>query len=173
MKLLSKSLAVAAVLGSSFLSSAAYAADTKIGVVNVQAIFQSLPQTQAVEGSIREEFKDDLQEVARLEKDIKYYLEKQQRDEATMSEKEKKDLQDKLLSLRDEYTGKAKPLQENIQRRQGEERNKILGLIKQSIDTYAAKEKFDLVLNVNAVAYAKDQNIDISSKISEQVSKIK
>ncbi|WP_438864182.1 OmpH family outer membrane protein [Neptunicella sp.] len=172
MKSLTKSLAVAAVLGTSMLSSAAYAAD-KIGLVNVQAVFQSLPQTQAVEGTIREEFKDALQDVARMEKDIKYYLEKQQRDEATMSDAEKKELQTKLVSLRDEYTAKAKPLQEDIQRRQGEERNKILGLIKQAIDSYAAKEKFDLILNANAVAYVKNESIDISGQITDQVSKIK
>ncbi|WP_416305665.1 OmpH family outer membrane protein [Neptunicella sp. SCSIO 80796] len=172
MKSLTKSLAVAAIMGTSMLSSAAYAAE-KIGLVNVQAVFQSLPQTQAVEGTIREEFKDALQDVARMEKDIKYYLEKQQRDEATMSDAEKKELQTKLVALRDEYTSKAKPLQEDIQRRQGEERNKILGLIKQAIDSYAAKENFDLILNANAVAYVKNQSVDISGQITDQVSKIK
>ncbi|MDN4500939.1 OmpH family outer membrane protein [Alteromonadaceae bacterium BrNp21-10] len=172
MKTLIKTLAVTAALSTSVLSSATFAAE-KIGVVNVQGIFQSLPQTAAVEGVIREEFKDALQDVARLEKDIKYYIEKQQRDAATMSEAEKKDLESKMMALRDEYTGKAKPLQDSIQNRQNEERNKILGLIKQTIDAVAAKEDYDMILNANAITYLKDESADISAKVADQVSKIK
>ncbi|MBT1065705.1 OmpH family outer membrane protein [Bowmanella sp. Y26] len=172
MKSLNKSALTAAILATSMMSTAAMAAQ-KVGFVNVQGVFQSLPQAAQIQESIRTEFKDQFEEVARLEKDIKYYLEKQQRDAATMSDKEKKELETKLISLRDDYQAKVQPLQQNAQRRQMEERNKILGLIKQSIDSIAAKEKYDLVLNAEAVLYTADEKNDLSQQVIDQVSKIK
>ena len=162
----------AAILGTAMMSSAAMA-EQKLGFVNVQGVFQALPQAAQIQETIRTEFKDQFDEVARLEKDIKYYLEKQQRDAATMSDKEKKELETKLISLRDDYQAKAQPLQQNAQRRQMEERNKILGLIKQDIDSIAAKDKYDLVINAEAVLYTADEKHDLSKQVIDQVSKIK
>lgn len=166
-----KGVLAAAVLGTSMLSSAAMAAQ-KIGVVNVQGIFQSLPQAAVIQENIRNEFKDQIEEIGRMEKDIKYYMEKRERDAATMSDAERKELEDKLISLRDEYAGKTQPLQQQIQTRQGEERDKLLGLIKQAIDGIAEKENYDLILNSNAVAYMAETN-NLSQQVVDQVSKIK
>ncbi|GGD56851.1 OmpH family outer membrane protein [Lacimicrobium alkaliphilum] len=166
-----KGVLAAAVLGTSMLSSAAMAAQ-KIGVVNVQGVFQSLPQAAVIQENIRNEFKDQIEEIGRMEKDIKYYMEKRERDAATMSDAERKELEDKLISLRDEYAGKTQPLQQQIQTRQGEERDKLLGLIKQAIDGIAEKENYDLVLNSNAVAYMAEAN-NLSQQVVDQVSKIK
>lgn len=166
-----KGVLAAAVLGTSVLSSAAMAAQ-KIGVVNVQGIFQSLPQAAVIQENIRNEFKDQIEEIGRMEKDIKYYMEKRERDAATMSEAELKELEGKLISLRDEYTSKTQPLQQQIQARQGEERDKLLGLIKQAIDGVAEKGNYDLVLNSNAVAYMAEAD-NLSQQVVDQVSKIK
>ncbi len=148
-------------------------AEQKIGVVNVQGIFQSVPQAAVIQQTIAAEFKDRIEDVNRLEKDIKYYLEKQQRDAATMSATEKGDLDKQILDLRTEYQSKAQPLQQEVQRRQGEERNKVLELIKVAIDDVAAKGDYDLVIDGNAVTYLKDESIDLSREVIDQVSKIK
>ena len=170
MKTFSKSLIATALLSTAMLSSVAMA-EQKIGAVNVQGVFQAMPQATAIQQAIAAEFKDQTEEINRLEKDIKYYLEKNQRDAATMSAKEKKELEDKIIALREEYTNKAQPLQQQIQNRLKEEQNKLLGLIKQSIDAVAAKGKYDVILNANAVAFINEDH-DISKLVLEQVSKI-
>ncbi|MFT5837855.1 MAG: outer membrane protein [Flavobacteriales bacterium] len=170
MKKFTKSIIAGALLTSAMASSAVFA-EQKIGAVNVQGIFQAMPQAASIQESIAAEFKDKTEEVSRLEKDIKYYLEKNQRDAATMSAKEKTELETKILALREEYTGKAQPLQQEIQKRLQEEQNKLLGLIKQSIDAVAAKEKYDVILNANSVAYINPDN-DISKMVLDQVAKI-
>ena len=124
MKKFTKSLIAGALLTTALTSSAAFAAQ-KIGAVNVQGIFQSMPQAAGIQEAIAAEFKDKTEEVSRLEKDIKYYLEKNQRDAATMSAKEKTELEGKIIALREEYTGKAQPLQQEIQKRLQEEQNKL------------------------------------------------
>ena len=170
MKKFTKSLIAGALLTTAMASSAVFA-EQKIGAVNVQGIFQAMPQAASIQESIAAEFKDKTEEVSRLEKDIKYYLEKNQRDAATMSAKEKTELENKIIALREEYTGKAQPLQKDIQARLQEEQNKLLGLIKQGIDTVAAKEKYDVILNANSVAYINPDN-DISKMVLDQVAKI-
>ena len=153
------------------MTSTSVFAEQKIGAVNVQGVFQAMPQAADIQETIAAQFKDKTEEVSRLEKDIKYYLEKNQRDAATMSEKEKTELEGKIIALREEYTAKAQPLQKEIQARLQEEQNKLLGLIKQGIDAVASKGKYDVILNSNSVAFINPDN-DISQLVLEQVGKI-
>ncbi|AGH46199.1 OmpH family outer membrane protein [Paraglaciecola psychrophila] len=170
MKKFTKSLIAGALITTAMASSAVFA-EQKIGAVNVQGIFQAMPQAASIQENIAAQFKDKTEEVSRLEKDIKYYLEKNQRDAATMSAKEKTELEGKIIALREEYTAKAQPLQQEIQARLKEEQNKLLGLIKQGIDAVAAKEKYDVILNANSVAFINPDN-DISKSVLEQIAKI-
>jgi len=153
------------------MASTSVFAEQKIGAVNVQGVFQAMPQAAGIQETIAAQFKDKTEEVSRLEKDIKYYLEKNQRDAATMSAKEKTELEGKIIALREEYTAKAQPLQQEIQKRLQEEQNKLLGLIKQGIDAVASKEKYDVILNSNSVAFINPGN-DISKLVLEQIGKI-
>ena len=170
MKKFTKSLIAGALLTSAMASSAVFA-EQKIGAVNVQGIFQALPQAASIQEALAAEFKDKTEEVSRLEKDIRYYLEKEQRDAATMSAKEKTELEGKILALRKEYSGKAEPLEQEFKKRLQEEQNKLIVLIRKGIATVVAKEKYDVILNVNAVAFINPDN-DISKLVLDQVGKI-
>ena len=168
MKQLVKHIVAGAMLGSALMSTSVMA-EQKVAVVDVQGIFQAMPQAAEIQNAIQMEFKDQIEEVNQLQRDGQFYAERLQRDAATMSEQEKKDLEQKILAVREELTKKGQPLQQNIQRRSNEERNKLLGLIKQAIDSVAAKEGYDLVLNAGAVAFAKDE-YDLSEQVLKQVS---
>ena len=170
MKDFTKNLIAGALLTTAMASTSVFA-EQKIGAVNVQGVFQAMPQAADIQETIAAQFKDKTEEVSRLEKDIKYYLEKNQRDAATMSEKEKAELEGKIIALREEDTAKAQPLQKVIQARLQEEQNKLLGLIKQGIDAVASKGKYDVILNSNSVAFINPDN-DISQLVLEQVGKI-
>lgn len=171
MKNLTKSLFTAAVLSGAMFSSAAMA-EQKIGVVNVEGIFQQMPQAVLAQQDIAKEFKDRQDEVKSLQEDIKYQINKRQREAATMSEDQIKELETNILKMREEYNAKAQPLQQEIQARSTEARNKLIGLIQQSIQTVAANGDFDLVLQGQAAVFSKPE-FDLSEKVLEQVSKIK
>ena len=171
MKTVMKNLLTTAVAGSMLMSSAVWA-QQKLGVVDVQAVFQAMPQAAEISEKIQLEFKDQIEEVNQLQRDGQFYAERLQRDAATMSEKERQELQQKMVDVRDKLAEKGQPLQQNIQRRSNEERNKLLALIKQAIDAVAAKEGYDMILNSSSVTFAKDQ-LDLSEKVLQQVNKIK
>lgn len=168
MKYLAKTLAAGSILGSALMSSAAMAAE-KVGYVDIQGIIQAMPQTAAMQQAIADEFKDQRQEVQTLQEDLKYQVEKLQRESATMSQAQKEELETKILDMRNEFQNKAQPLQQNIQRRSAEEQNKLLVLINDAIQKVAASEKIDMIVERKAVLFAKPE-LDLSEAVLKQVS---
>jgi outer membrane protein len=124
-----------------------------------------------IQANINAEFKDQIEEVQQLQRDVAFYTEQLQRESATMSDAQITELQEKIIGLREEYAAKGQPLQQNLQRRAGEERNKLLALIKQAIDKIAADENYDLILNAGSASFAK-QELDLSADVLEQVRKL-
>ncbi|MBT0585005.1 OmpH family outer membrane protein [Alteromonas oceanisediminis] len=170
MKQFAKHMIATALLSTAVIATPAVA-EQKIGIVDVQAIFQAMPQAAEISESINAEFKDQIEEVTQLQRDVQFFSERLQRDAATMSEAEKNELQQKIITAREQYTAKGQPLQQTIQRRSNEERNKLLGLIKQSIDNVAAQGNYDLILNANAASFAKP-DLDVSAQVLDSVSKL-
>jgi len=166
-----KTITCAAVASSLLLATSAMAADQKIGVVNFQEVMGKIPQTATIMQSLEAEFKDDKAVLAQLQKDIQYYQEKQQRDGSLMSAKEKEDLKAQVTTLIQDYQTKGKAFQQATGLRKNEETNKIVALVRQAIDNIAAKEKYDLVLEQQAVVFSKPET-SITDKVVEQVSKL-
>lgn len=148
------------------------AKEMKIAVVDVQAVAAKIPQTTAMQETLKKEFSERIEAVGKLEKDIGFNIEKLRRDGPTMSEKQQEELKTTVTNQRKQYEELARPLDEEMRTRQAEERNKVLALIKTAIDVVAEREKIDLVLNSGAAVYAKP-DLDISEAVSAQVSKAK
>ncbi|WNC73707.1 OmpH family outer membrane protein [Thalassotalea psychrophila] len=172
MKTLIKSVAFTAAAASMLFAGTSLAADQKIATVNVQQVIGQLPQMADIQQKITAEFKEQIDGLKKMEGDIKYKIEKRQRDEAILSKKEIEALEAEITALRQEYAGKAQPLQQALKRREQEEQQKILLLVKDAVDSVAEKEGYDLVIQQSAVAFAKP-DFDISAKVVEQASKTK
>ena len=121
------------------------AKEMKIAFVDVQAVAAQIPQSAAMQETIKNEFAQRIETVGKLEKDINFNIEKLRRDGPTMSEKQQEELKTALTTQRQQYEQLARPLDEEIRTRQAEERNKVLALIKAAIDVVAEREKFDMV----------------------------
>ncbi|WP_259366548.1 MULTISPECIES: OmpH family outer membrane protein [unclassified Colwellia] len=171
MKKFIKTVTYSAVASSLLLASSVMAADQKIAVVNFQEVMSKIPQTATVMQGLEVEFKDDKAVLAQLEKDIKYYQEKKQRDASLMSAKDIEELDAQIGTLYQDYQAKGKAFQQATGLRKNEETNKIVALVRQAIDNIAAKEKYDLVLEQQAVVFSKP-DATITNKVVEQVSKL-
>ncbi|MDT0593704.1 OmpH family outer membrane protein [Glaciecola petra] len=169
MKSLIRVLSLAVLFTVATMSTAANA-EQKIGVVNVQAVLANLPQVATIEQNINAEFADQMQEVQRLRADGNFLVEKLQREEATMSEAQIKELQAQINDIGQQLQQKGQPLQQNMQRRSQEERDKLLGLIGQAIQAIADSGKYDLILNATAVPFAGEE-FNITQEVLDRVSK--
>ncbi|WP_341503497.1 OmpH family outer membrane protein [Gallaecimonas sp. GXIMD4217] len=146
------------------------AAEGKIAVVDMGRIFQALPQREMVESKLKAEFADRIEAVRKLEEEMQGLAEKARRDGAIMTDDQKKELSRKMESLQADYQLKRKAMDEDMRKRQGDERNMLLEKIQTAINEVAASGNYDVVLQRNAVAYIKS-DVDISAKVIDKVSK--
>ncbi len=164
-KMFNRAMMVLVLLGAPIAAQA-----EKIAVVDMQAVFEQLPQREEVSKTLKTEFGDRVAGVQKMQEELRGMLEKQQRDAALMSETQKTEMLRKMESLKAELQLKGKALDEDMRRRNGEEQNKLLVKVQKAISAIAEKEQYDVVLQRGAVIYVKPAS-DISSKVVEALSK--
>ncbi len=164
-KMFNRAMMVLVLLGAPLAAQA-----EKIAVVDMQAVFEQLPQREAVNKTLKAEFGDRVAAVQKMQDELRDMLEKQQRDAALMSDAQKTELVRKMESIKAELQLKGKALDEDMRRRNGEEQNKLLVEVQKTINEIAEKEQYDVVLQRGAVIYVKPTS-DISSKVVDALSK--
>ena len=164
-KMFNRAMMVLVLLGAPIAAQA-----EKIAVVDMQAVFEQLPQREEVSKTLKTEFGDRVAGVQKMQDELRGMLEKQQRDAALMSETQKTEMLRQMESLKAELQLKGKALDEDMRRRNGEEQNKLLVKVQKAISDIAEKEQYDVVLQRGAVIYVKPTS-DISSKVVEALSK--
>lgn len=155
MKVLMKTTIAALLLSTAMFANAAEA-QQKIGVVNFQGVFQNLPQARALESTIQEEFKARIEEVQGIEDKLNEMREKQQRDASIMSNNEKVQLGRDFELQESAYQLKVRALREDMNRRLGEERDKLMMEIARAAQSLAQEMQYDLVVQATAVAYVSE-----------------
>ncbi|MGX5914341.1 OmpH family outer membrane protein [Aliidiomarina sp. Khilg15.8] len=171
MKKLLKSLFLATALTGLTLgmSATASAQENKIAVVDVGAIFQQLPQREEISQGLQREFRDRIERMQEAEQELNQLRERIQRDESIMSEDERNQAMAEFQQRAGEAQQRGEELNEEMRRRQNEERDRILRRIQSVIADIASEEGYDLVLEANAIAYAAD-SYDISEQVIEAMS---
>lgn len=168
MNTLLKSLTLATLLSVSVFANTAEA-QQKIGVVNFQLVFQNLPETQMIESTVQAKMKAQNDELRSLETQMTKLGEDFQRDQATLSNREKVEIQRKMEVLEATYKLKGQAFNEDAQRYMQQERNLVLAKIAREAEAVAKAENFDVVLDATTVIYAAEA-IDLSDKL---ISKLK
>ncbi|CDL82186.1 molecular chaperone Skp [Xenorhabdus szentirmaii] len=163
-----KKVLCAASLGMALAFSVGAQAADKIAVVNIAEVFQQLPARAAVAKQLENEFKGRASELQGMESDLQAKIQKLQRDGSTMKASEREKLEKEVVAKRDEFAQKAQAFDIDNQRRQMEERNKILTRIHDSVKVVAGQKGYDLVLDANTVAYSASGK-DITAEVLKQV----
>jgi outer membrane protein len=151
------------VLTSSLFANAAEAAQ-KIGYVNTIQVFQELPQREAVLQKLQEEFKDKAAELQAIQAEAAKKMEKLQRDGELLGTEEVEKLRIEIGQLDSNYKIKGQALEKASQRRESEEKQKLFKLIQDAVKTVAEKEGYDIIIDIQAVGYAKPE-FDISENV--------
>lgn len=158
----------AAGLGLAFAISDVVQAADKIAVVNISSIFQQSPQRAVVAKQLENEFKIRATELQSMESDLQTKMQRLQRDGSTMKTSERSSLENLVMAQRENFSNKAQAFEQDNNRRQTEERNKILSRIQDAVKSVAIKEGYDVVIDTNAVAYASNTK-DITADVLKWV----
>ncbi|AFP85309.1 molecular chaperone Skp [secondary endosymbiont of Ctenarytaina eucalypti] len=158
----------AAFLCLTFAASAIAESADKIAVVNVSSIFQKLPQRALVSKQLENEFKGRATELQSMERALQTEIQRLQRDGLTMTASERSSLEMSVMAQRETFSNAAQAFEQDNRRRQTEERNKILIRIHDTVKSVATKKGYDVVIDTNAIAYARNAK-DITSDVLKQV----
>ena len=155
-------------MGSSFAAQA----ETKIAVINIAEVFQQLPQRDALQKTLKDEFEVRVQEVRGLESEMQRLYEKREKDGELLGQQEVTKITRQLETMQAEYKLKRKNLEEDQRRRGAEEQQKLMVKVQNAVVEVSKSEGYDLVLPLDATAYAAD-SLDITKLVIQQVSKSK
>lgn len=171
MKTILKTTALS-ILAALMMGTSASALAHKVGIVDMQSIYQQIPQMAKIEQQLQTEFAERRQELEKLQGDIRFEAEKYKREGATMSEEQKTSLEGKIRDMQKQLAEKGRPLEQEIKARQNQELAKVQKLIIETIESVAKKGKFDEVkVKETTIYFNPDKVTDLSSKVVEAVSK--
>ncbi|PMH36324.1 molecular chaperone [Vibrio sp. 10N.286.49.C2] len=155
------------ILTSSLFANAAEAAQ-KIGYVNTLQVFQALPQREAVLQKLQNEFKDKAAELQAIQADAAKKMEKLQRDGELLGSEEVEKLRIEIGQLDSKYKIKGQALEKASQRREAEEKQKLFKVIQEAVEKVAKKEGYDMIIDIQAVGYAKE-DFNISQNVIDSL----
>ncbi|MGB5444090.1 MAG: OmpH family outer membrane protein [Psychromonas sp.] len=145
-------------------------AEQKIAVVYPSKIMQESPQREQIIKKLDSEFKSRYQALQSLEKEIKKLDTTLQRDGELMGKDKVTEMKRQAEAKLSDYKLKRKAFEEDNRRRQVEEQQKAVAVLRAVIDKIAAKEGYDLILNGEQIVFAKPA-YDISDRVIKEISK--
>ncbi|EGU40563.1 chaperone protein skp [Vibrio scophthalmi LMG 19158] len=151
------------VMTSSLFANAAEAAQ-KIGYINTAQVFQALPQREVVLQKMQEEFKDKADELKAIQAEAKTKIEKLKRDGELLGQDEIEKLRIEIGQLDSKYKIKGQALEQSSKQREAQETQKLFKVIQDAVDKIAAKEGYDMIIDAQAVRFAKPE-YNISEKV--------
>ncbi|PCI73058.1 MAG: hypothetical protein COB38_01990 [Gammaproteobacteria bacterium] len=140
------------------------AAELKIGTVDLQRVFAGAPQRTIIVDKIKKQFEDKSNELKALSEKITKKQTDAQRDAVTMTQEQKIAVQRELQEMSTKAQTMQKNLQEDFQRAQQMEGQKLQEKINQTIQKIAKAEGFDLILRSETIAFQKE-TLDITNKV--------
>lgn len=153
-----------------FLSvSHAWAADFKVGYVQVDKLLQEAPQTAETGKKLEKEFSPRSLELEKLQKQIRDLESQLDHDRSNTSEADRRLKERQLNNMRLEFQSKQRELREDINLRKNEELAVLQERINKAVQTIAESEGYDLVA-YSGVAYA-SKRIDITDKVLKLLGK--
>lgn len=143
-------------------------AEKKIAFVNpMQAISQS-EEVQASQLEMQSDMGDEREKLQRLQQEIQQIEQKLQKENMTLSDKEKQNLQDERESKMIEARQLSKLVQKRMQGEQQEIVEKMRPKVMKAVEEIANEQGYDVVLNIQAIMYAQD-GMDITEQVVQKL----
>ncbi len=166
---MNKLLTALLLIGSFGITTAAQAAELKVGYVQVDKILQEAPQTAESGKKLEKEFGPRTQELDRMQKQIKDIESSLDKDSLTMSETERRNKERDISNLKIEFQRKQRELREDVNLRKNEELGSLQDRINKAVTSVSEAEGYDLVI-YGGVAYA-SKKVDITDKVLKSLGK--
>ncbi len=150
-----------------WFSSAASAAELRLGFVNAAKVLEEAPQAKEARARLEKEFAPRDKELVNAQQDLKKMEDKLARDGAVMSEGEQRKLERDILNAKREIKRSQDEFREDFNIRRNEEFGKLQRRVYEAIVSLAKQENYDVILG-DGVIFASER-MDITDKVLERL----
>lgn len=150
-----------------WLSSAAEAAELKLGFVNAAKVLEEAPQAKDARERLEREFAPRDKELVSAQQDLKKMEDKLARDGAVMSESEQRKVEREILNAKREIKRSQDEFREDFNIRRNEEFGKLQRRVYEAIVSLAKQDNFDVIFG-DGVIFASER-VDVTDKILERL----
>ena len=152
---------------SAALTTAAQAADFKVGFVNAAVLLEQAPQSESARKKLESEFAPREKELVAQQKKLRAMEDKMAKDSAVMSETEQRKLERDILANKRDIKNAQDEFREDLNIRRNEELGKLQRSVFDVIVNLAKQEKYDMIVG-DGVIYASDQ-VDITPRVLQRL----
>ena len=153
------------------LGAPAALAEVKIAVVDVQGAILQSEEAKRLLQQIQSEFKDEEDEIRKIQSEAASMLERLQKDAEVMSDTEKRRLQQQIESRNNDFVYLRQKLQRQIEERQQELFAGIDSKVQKAIEALVKSEDYDLILPRQAALYV-NEIYNITRKVTEKLNEL-
>ena len=146
----------------------AFADGAKIGVVDLQKIMQTSTQMKTIQEKLEKEFKPRRDKLVAMEESLKSDMEKIKRDNAILSQTQRKDLEKKIVATQQQFEREGQQYQQELSTAHNEAMEEFYNKIRAAIAKVAQNEKYDLVFQKDAAPFSVDK-LDVTSKVMQDI----
>ncbi len=169
MKKVFRSLAIVVAGLSLLLSAQAFAAELKVGVVNMGKLLKEAPQAQAASKSLSDEFEPRKRQLMNQQQKLDALQGKLDKDGAVMSESERQDTQRQIQDLQRDFTRSQKEFMEDVNVRRNKALDDLQRVLLKEVQDFATENHYDLILG-EGIFYA-SKTVDVTDQILARLQK--
>jgi len=149
-------------------------AELKMGIVNLDALFKEIPIYRESQEKVKKQFDPRARNLKTLEQEWNSLNDQYLKNETVMSDKEKKDLVEKIQNVETKFRSGQEKIQADLQKVQQEELSRIRTIVEKAITEYAEKNDFDIIIRADGTTlYAKKYiNITQDGSVDYQSSEV-
>ena len=144
------------------VSSAAAAADFKVGFVNTERVFRDAAPAVRAQKKIEQEFAKRDQDMKRMAEQIRKLQETLEKNAVTMPEAERRTKEREFSDMSKDFQRKQREFGEDLNQRRNEELAAVLERANRTIKAIAEAEKYDIIFQ--EAVYASPR-VDITEKV--------
>jgi len=144
-------------------------AETKIGFVNMVELMEKSPQAEAARKGLESEFSNRDKKLTSVRDEVLKLEETLKNDGPIMNDKNRGELEKKILNRKREYNRQQDELREDFNIRRNEELGKLQKKVHEIIVVVAKAENYDLVVT-QPVLYASEK-IDLTARVLQEMQK--
>lgn len=149
-----------------------FAKDLKIGVINLEQIIQSAPQTEQIKSRLQRKYKAREDKIVKAQNQLRKDIDKIKRDSAVMSETDLKSAQERVNNEKRDLAYKEQSFREDFMRSQNSEMESLLKEIRKEIHSIAAAQNYDLILQEESLPFV-SKAMDVTDNVIKALKKKK